>query len=434
MSDKPLSNRPGLFSMVGSMTPEERKVVMLVSIAFILIQYDHSIYGIALSQIQQELNWSDENVGAGLSVIRLGAIPAIILAAFADKVGRRMLLIATMLLSALATLSTAFVQTPEQFVLAQFWTKSFAFAEEALSIVVVAETVRPHMRGWAVGFLAAMGGLGSGLASVAFGFVDVLPYGWRALYVLGVGPLLLVAWLRRALPETEKFAAEHVDDASQSKGLRARLEPLIRLVRDYPGRAAALAACVMPFGLAITPAVLFMSKYLQEGHGFTPDQVGTTYLVGGAFAVFGNLFAGWASDRVGRKPTVAFALAVTTIGFGLLYTVSDLPVIAVSIIWMFAVFGYFTGEVMFNALGSELFPTSFRSTASTFRLILYVVSGSIGLLLQSVLFSRFDLPTQETLIVLLMVTPLAIIATWLLLPETANRDLEEIAPEVTKGL
>lgn len=425
--------RPGLFNMVGSMTPEERKVVLLVSIAFILIQYDHAVYGIALAQIQQELNWSDQNVGAGLSIIRLGAIPAIILAAMADKVGRRRLLIATMILSAIATFCTALVQTPEQFVLAQFWTKSFAFAEEALSIVVVAETVRPHMRGWAVGFLASMGGLGSGLASIAFGFVDVLPYGWRALYVLGIGPLLLVAWLRRSLPETQKFAADH-PAPEKVGGLMAQLQPVIKLVKDYPGRAAALAICVFPFGLAITPAVLFMSKYLQEGHGFTPDQVGTTYLLGGAFAIFGNLLAGWLSDRVGRKPTVMFALTVTMIGFGFLYGLSDIPLLAVSIIWMFAIFGYFSAEIMYNALGSELFPTSYRSTASTFRLIVYTVSGSIGLLLQSVLFSTFDLETQQTLMILLLGTPISIIVTWMLLPETANRDLDDIAPEVAKGL
>ncbi|MEN8723004.1 MAG: MFS transporter [Alphaproteobacteria bacterium] len=434
MSAKPMTKRPGLFGMVKSMTAEERRVVLLVSIAFILIQYDHALYGIALAQIQQDLGWSDDNVGAGLSIIRLGAIPAIILAAMADKVGRRKLLIATMILSAVATLGTSLVQTPEQFVMAQFWTKSFAFAEEALSIVVVAESVRPHMRGWAVGFLASMGGLGSGLASIAFGFVDVLPFGWRALYVLGIGPLLLVAWLRRSLPETQKFAADHPDAEKPKGGLFVHLQPVVRLVRDYPGRAMALAACVAPFGLAVTPAVLFMSKYLQEGHGFSPDQVGTTYLLGGVFAIFGNLLAGWLSDRVGRKPTITFSLFVTTGGFFLLYGLSDIPVLAVSVIWVFAIFGYFSGEIMYNALGSELFPTSYRSTASTFRLIVYTVSGSIGLLLQSVLYTQFGLETQETLMILLMGTPISIFVTWLLLPETANRDLDEIAPEVVKGL
>jgi len=49
------------------------------------------------------------------------------------------------------------------------------------------------------------------LASIGLGAVDDLPYGWRALYALGALPVLGLAWLRRSLPETERFARSATD-------------------------------------------------------------------------------------------------------------------------------------------------------------------------------------------------------------------------------
>ena len=46
---------------------------------------------------------------------------------------------------------------------------------------------------------------GAGFAALMFGFVDVLPFGWRALYAVGVIPLCFIAYWRRTLPETGRF-------------------------------------------------------------------------------------------------------------------------------------------------------------------------------------------------------------------------------------
>ena len=41
----------------------------------------------------------------------------------------------------------------------------------------------------------------------AIALVDLLPFGWRALYFAGVVPLLVIAHLRRHMPETRRFLA-----------------------------------------------------------------------------------------------------------------------------------------------------------------------------------------------------------------------------------
>ena len=66
-------------------------------------------------------------------------------------------------------------------------------------------------RGWGVGFLAAMGALGSGLAALLYGAVEHLPGEWRALYAFAGVAVLYVAWLRRNLPESPLFEQQAVD-------------------------------------------------------------------------------------------------------------------------------------------------------------------------------------------------------------------------------
>ena len=86
------------------------------------------------------------------------------------------------------TLATAFTATYAQFVWAQIFTRVFGYAEEMLCFVVISEEVAARARGWATGTISALDYVGAGLASLAFAAVTLLPYGWRALYVIGAVP------------------------------------------------------------------------------------------------------------------------------------------------------------------------------------------------------------------------------------------------------
>ena len=58
-----------------------------------------------------------------------------------------------------------------------------------------------------MGALIGMAGAGAGFGLALLGYIDVLPFGWRFLYVVGTVPLLATAWLRRSLKETKVFEA-----------------------------------------------------------------------------------------------------------------------------------------------------------------------------------------------------------------------------------
>jgi hypothetical protein len=84
--------------------------------------------------------------------------------------------------------------------------------------------------------------------------------------------------------------------------------------------------------------------------------------------------------------------------------------------------------VLFKALGSELFPTSYRSTASSVRATTSTLAGSLGLWLESQLY---PLAGSHAVAISWMLPalaiPLAVVA--LRMPETSARELEHIAPE-----
>jgi hypothetical protein len=84
-------------------------------------------------------------------------------------------------------------------------------------------------------------------------------------------------------------------------------------------------------------------------------------------------------------------------------------------------------DVLFGALGSELFPTSYRSTASGVRAAVGTVAGSAGLWLESWLYPMAGSHAAAItwMLGLVWIAPLVVL---LLLPETAGRELEEISP------
>jgi MFS family permease len=319
--------------------------------------------------------------------------------------------------------ATAVAPDATTFVALQFLARVFASAETAIAVVVIAEEFDPEHRGWGIGALGALHACGAGLAAVMFSFVEVLPFGWRALYAVGLVPLLLVAYLRRTLPETRRFDALEL---AREPGQRASLVAPVRdLVTRHPQRVAALAFAVVAIEVVMGPSTFFAPKFLQDVHGWSAAQVGLLNAVGGAFAIVGNSFAGWLSDRRGRRP-VAIAFAA---GFGLVTAAFySLPGVLAPLMWILLIFGLMGTTVTLQAYGAEMFPTSVRSTASGAR-ELFKTSGAVaGLALVSLLYG-FAGSNWQAIVLLCAVGALSPLCVMLAFPETAGRELEEIAKE-----
>jgi putative MFS transporter len=396
-----------------ALTRRQWRVLGLVAIVSLFEQYDLYLFSLNLKHIQADLGIDESQLGWLGSIVRAGALLAIFVTLAADRIGRRRILLFTVIAYTVLTGATALAPNATSFVALQFLARIFAAAETLIAVVVIAEEFDPEHRGWGIGALGAIQACGAGLASVMFGFVDVLPFGWRALYLIGLGPLLLIAYLRRTLPETDRFVEQPVAD----------------LLRTYPRRFWALATVVFVLAAATNPASFFAPKYLQDVHGWAPGWVAVLTFFGGALAIVANPFAGWLSDRKGRRPvTIAFTFAVGLLAIAYYNAMG----IFIPVLWILMLFTHLGGEVTLAAYGAEMFPTSQRSTASGARSVAATSGGVAGLAMVSVLFGVVGSNwfAISLLCAVGFLVPLIVAATF---PETAGRTLEEIAPEADSG-
>ena len=187
---------------------QHRFLLLVLGGASFFDGYDVSIKILALTQIREEFDLSNSTASALFAVIYLGALPAMWLTRRADRVGRRQILLVSVLGYTTFSALTALAPNAGVFGGLQFFQQLFVVAESAIVWTMAAEELPAESRGFGFGLLAMNSALGTGFAAILYGgLFDPLGISWRWLYVVGVPPLVLVAVLRRRLPESRRFSA-----------------------------------------------------------------------------------------------------------------------------------------------------------------------------------------------------------------------------------
>ncbi len=404
-----------------TMNVRAERVILLVGAAAFFAGYDQNVFGLAAPRILADFGLPDSEVGPTVAIFRIATVIALLIAASADLIGRRRLLLVTLCGQALFTLFTAFTLTYEQFVAMQFLTRVFGYAEEMLCFVVVAEEMAARARGWANGTLSSFYYLGAGVASIFFALVTVLPYEWRAIYVIGAIPIFFVAWLRRRLPETQRFAEREkvvrtISKAAEAWGL------LKNLARQYPGRVIGVVVAASAFGFAISPASVLGATYLQTVYRYEPWQTTVLMVSCGLVSLGLAIGAGRLSDRLGRRP-LAFAIVLLA-GISFYFFYSGAPGWAMPLLWLLAFFGFFSGDALIAGFALEIVPTEYRATVSGLRYVFEISCGAVALWLEGTLYHVYQAHAPAIQLCLLSL-PITLIVL-LLLPEPAGKSLEEM--------
>jgi len=409
---------------VGPAPPLEKRhfdLLGAVALALLFEEYDLAMLTAALPHISESLAIAEADLGLYLGIIRLGALPAFALIPAADRLGRRRVLLLSIAGTAIATLLTAFSQNVEQFVICQMVTRSFFVAGSAIALVMIVEEFPAAHRGWGIGMLGALAASGHGIAMGLFSQIDVLPYGWRALYAVGVIPLVLMPFFGRRIPETTRYT-EHAAASGAKTGESYSLAPLLEVTREYPARALGIAIAGFVPGIGLTAAFQFTSYYTRNELGWSPGEYASMVFFGGALGIVGNIVAGRLADRFGRR-IVGFTLLGSFPFFVALFY--NGPGWAVPLAWIGFLFGSQGGRVILRALATELFPTSQRASASGLFAILETVGAATGLFV--LYFGSSGAGDFVSMTTGLGFVVLAGALVLVFFPETTQRELESIS-------
>lgn len=402
-------------------TPRQWRVFGISTTAGFFDVYDGALLSLALKQIQRGLNIAEGQLGAMLSIIRLGYLLSLLISPLADTFGRRRLLLYTIVGYTIFTAASAVAPHRRSFVATQFMARGFSGAEATVSLVILAEEVDAAVRGWAIGLQGALALGGYGLAAIVFSLIAVIPYGWRGLYALALMPLALIAPLRRMLPESRRFEAEAAARAER----RRIFKPIVALARVSPGRVAMVVAVAFLNAMGWSPASLFFPKYLQDAHHWSPGQVSSLIVFGGTVGVLGSVVAGRLSDRFGRRTMGALFLLIGPLLAIWMYATRDNSVIG---IWVARLFLDTAGATIITTYSAELFPTSHRAAAASASTVAGTTGAALGLYLEGLLYAATG--SHWRAIQMLMGFSIAgAVVMYLTFPETAGRELEEIALE-----
>jgi putative MFS transporter len=415
--------QPPVLRPPGSITRRQERVFLLVGLAALFAGYNESIFAFAIPQIQASLHIPEDRVGVTLTIFRLAVFGAMAFSLLADVFGRRRLLLFTIVGQAFATLGSAFAPDYAVFVACQIAVRVFSYAELSLCFVVIVEEMSAASRGWSVGALAAMNNLGGGIVSLTFAFVTVIPYGWRSLYAIGSVPLFIVAFLRRRLPETQRFEIRASEAKRLASHVAVALDLIRRLVTEYPGRVTATLLAGFCWAASVAPAANLGIKYMQQTLGYAPWQTTLIIVPGGMFALGFNILAGRVSDRVGRKTVIVVCALLTAVTYAFYY--SGLKGALMGPWWAICFFFGLTTDTLYSGISAEVFPTTYRATLGAISSTVSALGAALSLYFEGPLYDLLGGHGPAVSVPLAAVLPtIAFIA---LLPEPAGKVLEEIS-------
>jgi putative MFS transporter len=397
------------------LTPYQRKLFLFLGVATFFEGFDYIALAQLLPSLRREFGLSESQGGTLVGVIGIGAMLAYLLIRQADVIGRRKILGITIIGYTCFSFASALAMNATQFGAAQLLARVFLLAEYAVSMVYVVEEFPADRRAFAVGVLQGLTSLGS---IVCAGVVPILlrtPWGFRSVYVIGAVPLVLLAWMRRGVRETTRFAERDPTKAIKTSLFRVFQTP-------YRARIPLLATIWGLTYLCTYVVVTYWKEFVVAERGFDDTMVAKAVML----AALGSLplvfYSGKLLDVIGRKPGAAVIFIAASCSTLLAYLAHGFWPLTLGL--MGGIFSASAVLPVLNTYTLELFPTELRADAYGWsNNVLGRVSYVLGPVAVGFAAERYGFGPS---VACTAVFPL--LALWLILtrlPETSGQELEQ---------
>lgn len=361
-------------------SPASLRRVLLASFVGTAIEwYDFFLYGTAAALVFNKLFFPTIEPRAGtmaaFATYAVGffarPLGGIVFGHYGDRLGRKSMLVTTLMMMGLATFLIGVLPTYDQagilapilLVVLRFVQGFGVGGEWGGAVLMAAEHSHTGKRGLHASWVQAGVPVGLLLANGAFYLCSQLPpesflsWGWRVPFLLGILLLGIGLFIRLHVLESPVFTAQKIEHTSL---------PIVEVLRRHPRNVLVAMGARFAENAYFYTFTVFALSYATDQLGLPQSTVLNGVLIASALQFFAIPFFGALSDRVGRRPVYlggAIFLALFAFPFFWMLGTKDNVTI-----WLAIVIGLVAHSAMYGpqaAFFSELFSTSVRYSGAS---------------------------------------------------------------------
>ncbi len=364
-----------------SSAPSVTRVVVASFIGTTIEWYDFFLYGTAAALVFNRLFFPELDPLAGrmaaFATYSVGffarPVGGVVFGHFGDRLGRKSMLVTTLMLMGLATFLIGVLPTyaqvgvvaPILLVLLRFIQGFGVGGEWGGAVLMAVEHGHRGRRGLYASWVQAGVPAGLLLATAVYYLFSLLPdeaflsWGWRVPFLLGIVLLGVGLFIRLRLLESPLFA--NLRDTGKSVRV-----PFFEVIQRYPRNIVLAMGARFAENGCFYIFTVFVLAYATEQLDLAKTTILNAVLLASAVQFFLIPAFGILSDRVGRRPVYlggAVALAVFAFPFFWMIDTCTTPMI-----WLAIVIGLIVHAAMYApqaAFLSELFGTEVRYTGAS---------------------------------------------------------------------
>lgn len=339
-----------------------RKKTVVASVAGLTLEgMDIMFISFAMTMIISEFNIDFATGGLISSVTNIGMLlGGIIFGVLADKYGRVKVFTYTVLLFALGTALTGLATNIEQIYMYRFIAGLGAGGEYGIGMALVAEAWPKNKQGRASSYVSV--GAQYGVILAALLSAVILPtLGWRALFFVGVLPVIFAFIVRKNLEESPEWVAAQKNKKINKQHEKGKLAQLFETPRTSMTTISLIVMATVQIA-GYNGLMIWLPSMLQKSQGLSVSSSALWTISTAVGMIIGMLTFGRVMDRFGAKRAFGiFLLTSACAVFLYAYATGSFAILLGGAIVGFFSNGMFAG---YGALISSFYPVQIRSTAT----------------------------------------------------------------------